>query len=97
VIRLFLWIVIAVVLIIVSTTVPFGKRTLYGHVKAIWSTPEAKDARDGIREKAAPVVKDVEKRAKRAIEDGPETQTKTQTSGTGAGTGTGTGSAAGKW
>jgi hypothetical protein len=84
VIRLFLWFVIAVALVIVSTTVPFGKRTLYGHVKAIWSTPEAKDARDGIREKAGPVVKDVKERAKKALDDGPQKES-------GAGTGTGTG------
>ena len=83
-IRLFLWFVIAVALVIVSTTVPFGKRTLYGHVKAIWSTPEAKDARDGIREKADPVVKDVKERAKKALDDGPEKST-----GSGSGSGSG--------
>jgi hypothetical protein len=56
VIRGFLYFIIALTLVILSVTVKLGKRTLYGHIKAIWSTPEAKDARDGIKEKTREVL-----------------------------------------
>ena len=55
-IRGFLYFVIAVTLVILSVTVKLGKRTLYGHIRAIWSTPEAKDARDGIKEKTREIL-----------------------------------------
>jgi hypothetical protein len=68
VIRWFLIFVCAVVFVVLATTVKFGKRTLWGHVNAIWSTPEAKDARDGIKEKAGPAIKDVKKEVKQQAE-----------------------------
>ena len=68
-IRAFVWFIIVVAFVVIATTVKFGKRTLWGHAKAIWSTEEAKDAREGIKEKAGPVVKDVKEKAKRALED----------------------------
>ena len=52
--------------IFIGATVPLGKRTLFGHIQAIWNTDEAKDMRDGISEKAAPVVDKV----KRGMEAG---------------------------
>jgi hypothetical protein len=69
VIKAFLYFVVAVVFVIIATTVKFGKRTLWGHAKAIWSTEEAKDARDGIEEKAGPAAKEVKERVDKAIDD----------------------------
>ena len=91
-IRLFLWFIIIITVVVLGTTVKFGKRTLYGHIIAIWETPEAKDARDGIREKAGPVVNDVEKRAKHAIDDVTAKQPAPA-----KGSGTGTAAAPSKW
>jgi hypothetical protein len=39
-----------------AVTVPLGKRTLWGHVVAIFSTKEAKDFADGTKESAQKVV-----------------------------------------
>lgn len=50
-------------LVFVGATVPMGKRTFFGHVRAIWSTPEAKDMREGVGDKAAPVVDKVKRGA----------------------------------
>ena len=53
------WLVTLVVLgtiIFIGATVPMGKRTFFGHVRAIWKTDEAKDMREGVGEKTAPVV-----------------------------------------
>ena len=60
-VRLLLWLVIAVALVVCGSTVKLGKRTFFGHVQAIWSTPEAQDMKNGIEEKAGPVVHKVER------------------------------------
>ena len=60
-IRLFIWLVLAVALVWCGATVKLGKRTFFGHVSAIWSTPEAQDMKNGIEEKAGPVVNKVER------------------------------------
>jgi hypothetical protein len=39
-----------------ATTVPLGKRTLWGHMKAIFSTPEAKDLANGTKQEAQKVA-----------------------------------------
>lgn len=62
-IRLFLLIVIAVGLTVCGATVKLGKKTFFGHVQAIWATEEVQDAKDGIKEKAGPVVDDLGKKA----------------------------------
>jgi len=64
-----LYFVAAVAFVVLATTVKFGKRTLWGHVNAIWSTPEAKDARDGIKEKTAPAIKDAKRAVHEATDD----------------------------
>ena len=60
------------VLVFPRATVKLGKRTFFGHVSAIWSTDEAKDMREGVSEKAAPVVEKV----KRGVEAGYKEATK---------------------
>ena len=60
-IRLFIWLVLAVALVWCGATVKLGKRTFFGHVSAIWATPEAQDMKNGIEEKAGPVVNKVER------------------------------------
>ncbi|MEZ4403808.1 MAG: hypothetical protein R3B06_27545 [Kofleriaceae bacterium] len=53
-------------LVFLGATVKMGKRTLFGHVAAIWATDEARDMREGVSEKAKPVVDKV----KRGVEAG---------------------------
>ena len=42
-----------------AVTVPIGKRTLWGHVHAIFGTQEAKDLADGTKEEAEKVAQKV--------------------------------------
>jgi len=58
-IRLLIGIVILGGMIWCGSTVKLGKRTAFGHVRAIWESPEGKDARDGVARKAREVKKDV--------------------------------------
>ena len=39
-----------------ATTIPLGKRTLWGHLRAIFATQEAKDLAEGAREEAQKVA-----------------------------------------
>lgn len=54
-----------------GATVKLGKRTFFGHVKAIWATEEVQDLKDGVKEKAGPAAS----RVKRGIEKGVEAAT----------------------
>ena len=42
-----------------AVTVPLGKRTLWGHVHAIFATQEAKDFAEGTKEEAEKVARKV--------------------------------------
>ena len=68
-IRLLLWLVIAVTFVVCGSTVKLGKRTLFGHISAIWNTEEAQDAKEGIKEKAGPVMDRVERAGKKAYDE----------------------------
>ncbi len=68
-------------LVFFGATVPLGKRTFFGHVRAIWSTQEAKDMREGVGEKAGPVVDKLE----RGVKAGVREATKDDPAGSGAG------------
>jgi hypothetical protein len=83
VIRLLLWIALAVGLVFCGSTVKLGSRTFFGHVRAIWATDEAKDMRDGISDKAGPMVDKV----KRGAKAGWDEATKDGGSGSGSGSG----------
>jgi hypothetical protein len=83
VIRFLMFLAIVTGLAVCGATVPLGKRTFFGHVRAIWATDEARDMRDGIKDKAGPLVDKVKRGAKagwsEATKDG---------SGSGAGSAT---------
>lgn len=56
--------VVVLTLVIVGATVKLGKRTFFGHVAAIWKTDEAQDMKEGIKEKAGPAAKKLERGVK---------------------------------
>jgi hypothetical protein len=60
-IRFVLYLVIAGVLFYAATTVPLGKRTFVGHVRAIWHTEEVQELKEGVKEKAGPAVDRIER------------------------------------
>jgi hypothetical protein len=80
-IRLLVFLALAAGLTYCGATVKLGKRTFFGHVKAIWSTPEAQELKEGVKEKAGPATD----RLKRGIEKGYEAATQDEPgSGSGA-------------
>ena len=80
-IRLLVFLAIAAGLTYCGATVKLGDRTFFGHVRAIWSTPEAQQLKEGVKEKAGPAAD----RVKRGIEKGYEAATEDeQGSGSGA-------------
>jgi DUF438 domain-containing protein len=65
-IRLLVFIVLAVGLTVCGSTVKLGKRTFFGHVRAIWHTEEVQDLKEGVKEQAGPAAN----RVKRGVEAG---------------------------
>jgi hypothetical protein len=63
-IRFLVYLAIAVVVVYVATTVPLGKRTFVGHVRAIWHTDEVQQLKDGVKQKAGPAVDRLERGVK---------------------------------
>ena len=68
-IRFLVTLMIVGVLVFFGSTVKLGKRTFFGHVGAIWSTQEAKDMREGVGDKAAPVVDKIERGVKAGVRE----------------------------
>jgi len=64
VIKLIVYLVIIIALIYAGSTVMLGKRTFFGHVRAIWHTEEVQDLKDGVKETAGPTVDKLERGAK---------------------------------
>ncbi len=62
--RFLVYLAIAVGLVYFATTVQLGKRTLVGHVRAIWHTEQVQDLKDGVKEKAGPAVHRLERGVK---------------------------------
>lgn len=60
-IRLLIYLALGAGLAYCGATVKLGKRTFFGHVRAIWHTEQAQDLRDGVRETAGPAVHKVER------------------------------------
>ena len=56
-------------LCVCGATVKLGSRTFFGHVRAIWQTDEAQDMREGIKDKAGPVVDKVKRGVKAGWEE----------------------------
>jgi hypothetical protein len=55
---------IAILLVYVATTVPLGKHTFVGHIRAIWHTGEVQELKDGVKQKAGPAVDRLERGVK---------------------------------
>ena len=47
-IRFILIVLSAAMLAYVGATVKMGNRTLFGHIRAVWATPEAQDMKKGV-------------------------------------------------
>lgn len=62
--RFLVYIAIAIGLVWFATQVPIGKRTLVGHVRAIWHTSEVQELKDGVKEKTGPAVERLERGVK---------------------------------
>jgi hypothetical protein len=56
VIRGLLFLLIAGGLVVCGATVKLGKRTAFGHIKAIWESEATQDMVEGVGEKAGPLV-----------------------------------------
>lgn len=65
-IRFFIALVIVGVLAWCGATVNLGKRTLFGHIHAVWSTPEAADLKEDLKKSAGPTAEKI----KRGVEAG---------------------------
>jgi hypothetical protein len=63
-IRVIVYLALAIGLVYLATSVQFGKHTLVGHFRAIWHTSEVQDLKDGVKEKAQPTVDKLERGAK---------------------------------
>lgn len=70
-IRLIVFLALALTLGYCAATVPLGKRTFFGHVGAIWAADEVQDLKHGVEEKAGPTVL----RMKRGVDRGIEAAT----------------------
>ena len=93
-IRLLVFIVLAAGFVWFGSSVNIGKRTLFGHVRAIWATEQVQDLKHGVEEKAAPAVD----RVKRGVKAGIEAATGDDdgsAGSAGSGSAVGSGSAAG--
>ena len=67
-IRLLVFLAIAGVLAFCGATVPLGKRTFFGHIKAIWSSDEMGELKSGVKESAGPAADKVKRGVKAGIE-----------------------------
>lgn len=70
-IKLVVYLALIAGFVYLGSTVPLGKRTFFGHVRAIWHTEEVQEMKKGIEEKAGPTVE----RIKRGVEVGLEAAT----------------------
>lgn len=66
--RLIVFLVLAIGLAYLGATVKLGKRTFFGHVRAIWATEEVQDLKHGVEEKAGPAVDRVKRGVKAGLE-----------------------------
>ena len=72
-IKLIFYLAIACALAYCGATVKLGKRTFFGHVRAIWHTEEVQDLRDGVEDKLEPTAEKLKRggeAAYHAMKDG---------------------------
>ena len=67
-IRLLVFLALAAGFVWFGSSVQIGKRTLFGHVRAIWATEEVQDLKQGVEDKAAPAVDRIKRGVKAGIE-----------------------------
>ncbi|HEY4183129.1 MAG TPA: hypothetical protein VGM90_40175 [Kofleriaceae bacterium] len=68
-IKFLIYLALAIVIVWLAVTVPLGKRTLWGHMRAIWATSEVQDLKNGVEEKAGPTVEKVKRGVKAGIDE----------------------------
>ena len=68
-IKLIIYLAIIIALVYAGMTVKLGKRTFFGHISAIWSTPEVQDLKQGVEEKAGPTVERVKRGVKAGVDE----------------------------
>ena len=88
-IRLLVFLALAGALAYCGATVKLGKRTFFGHVRAIWGTEEVQELKDGVKDKAAPAAQ----RVKKGVEAGYRAITEDDAGPGSADSGSATGSA----
>jgi len=71
---------ICFVLAFCGATVPLGKKTFFGHVKAIWSSEPMGELKDGVKETAGPATD----KAKEFVKGGIDAVKKGEGSGSGS-------------
>jgi len=80
VIRFLLFLALAAAIGYCGATVPLGNKTLFGHIRAIWHSPETQDLKNGVQETAGPTMHRVE----RGIEQGYKAMKEPEDAGVGA-------------
>ena len=65
-IKLIIYLAIIGALVWAGATIKLGKKTFFGHVRAIWHTEEVQDLKEGVEETAGPAVDRLERGAKAA-------------------------------
>lgn len=85
-VRLLVFLVLAVGLAYAGATVKLGKRTFFGHIRAIWATEEVQDLKHGVEEKAGPAVDRVKRGVKAGIEAAENDDGSAGSSGSGSAT-----------
>ncbi|HTR50203.1 MAG TPA: hypothetical protein VMJ10_05805 [Kofleriaceae bacterium] len=79
-IRFLLFLALAAAIGYCGATVPLGNKTLFGHIRAIWHSPETQDLKNGVQETAGPTMHRVE----RGIEQGYKAMKEPEDAGVGA-------------
>lgn len=90
-IRLLVFIALAAAIGYCGATVPLGNKTLFGHIRAIWHSPETQDLKNGVQETAGPTMHRVE----RGIEQGYKAMKEPEDGGVGAGSAAGSAAGSG--
>lgn len=70
-IKLLFYLALAVGLAYCGATVKLGKRTFFGHVKAIWATEEVQDLKTGVEETAGPAARGLKNKVHEITADDP--------------------------
>lgn len=60
------------IFLVVGFTVPLGQRTLFGHVRNIWSADETQELVEGVKDSSGPFVDRVKRGVKAGLADDDE-------------------------